>query len=85
VPIKDSPWVFLIGGIIGAIDSILWFILIRQYQSKEATYILSTIWDIMITLIFLLIPLFFHIQLGKTAWIGIILCAAGLITLKAGS
>ena len=84
--IKDTPWIWLIGFTISGAEGVLWFWLVRCMPNKESTLIISLVWDVLMTSVFIIVPiLMFHVRLDWKTSIGFAFCVVGLIILKCAS
>jgi multidrug transporter EmrE-like cation transporter len=69
--------------ILGAGMSIPWAFIVKYTLTKESLFLYSISWDVMVTVISLVIPiLLYGVKFSFANWIGIGLIVAGIFTLK---
>jgi hypothetical protein len=73
-----------VGMSMGMSMTICWLIIVRYCGAKESLFLYSISWDIMITVLSLLIPIcWYGIKFHPVSWAGIGLIVAGVGILKA--
>ena len=78
-PIKNSPYFFPIGLTAGFLANLLWLSLAKQSFDKDQTLQLGILWDAMLTLIYVLVPvLMFGARLSGWQLAGSILILLGV-------
>jgi len=74
---------YIIGSMIfGFCMSFSWPYIVKHTNDPNLLYTRGLIWDAMLVGCFTVLPLFFGVKLGLTAWIGVALVVLGLIIMK---
>lgn len=82
-PIKDSKYFLPVGMGLAIIANLAWLFLTRSMTDTTKILLIGMYWDLMLTLIYLLIPfIFFHVNLSTTQYCGIITIVFGIILTK---
>lgn len=83
---RNSNYCIPIAAMSGTVSALLWAMAIRCIDDNHGIYVYDLIWDAMLTLIFILVPIvWFGVRFNKVEVIGITLVGIGLLVLKAGS
>jgi len=65
------------------VATIMWLYLIRTYDKKADIFVVNIIWDVVVSLITILVPLFmYNIKIDMKTLIGGILAIAGVLITK---
>lgn len=81
--VRNSKYFIFLGLILGNLTSFLWFYLAKMLQEKEKIYFASVIWDVLLFLVFILIPIFFfEVKLNKYCILGLTMIVLGLLLFK---
>jgi len=63
--------------------SIPWAFIVKYTATKESLFLYSISWDVMVTIISLIVPIcFYGVRFSFANWIGIGFIVAGIFTLK---
>lgn len=77
-PLKGSPWFLTVLALSGSLTALTWGLIAKANAGLEL-YRYAMWWDVMIVLVYLLLPLlFFNVQLSGFGWIGISLMILGV-------
>lgn len=77
---KNSIFYYPIGITVALIVNLLWFKIAREVLDNNSLYRYGVVWDVLIALSWLLIPvLFFGIKLTKTNVTGLVLLVIGIV------
>ena len=80
---KNLSFFYLAVVVLGIGMSIPWGIIVRYTSTKESLFLYSISWDVMVTIVSLVIPIYFYgVKFSFNNWIGIGLILAGIFTLK---
>lgn len=83
---RNSNYCIPIAAVSGVMSATLWAVAARYIDNNHRIYVYDLIWDTMITMIFILVPvIWFGVKFNKTEMIGIVVTGIGLLLLKAGS
>jgi len=79
-----DKWYFVpLGLLISIFTNILWFTTAKYFNDPRRTYIMSLGWDIVVCLIYFILPVIFcKIKLNKSELTGIIVMIIGLLIMK---
>lgn len=80
---KNLSFFYVAVVVLGIGMSIPWGFIVRYTPTKESLFLYSIAWDVMVTVVSLLIPIFFYaVRFSFLSWIGIGIIVIGLIILK---
>ena len=61
----------------------MWLYLVRTYSEKKDIFVLNTVWDVVVSLITILVPLFmYNIKMDMKTVIGCVLAIVGILITK---
>lgn len=83
VTLQNSPYFFWIFIITGIAVNLLWASLVKVVKDGDQILRLGSIWDVLMTVSWFVIPvLFFNVKLNMMAWVGILFLIIGVILLN---
>ena len=80
---KNLSFFYIAITVLGIGMTIPWGIIVKYVPTKESLFLFSISWDVMVTLVSIIIPIcFYGVKFSFTNWIGIGLILAGVFTIK---
>ena len=80
---SKSPWLPVLGAVLGAATTALWFSIVRLTDDASTTYTRALIWDTMIVVTYSLFPLLFApIALTRVQFIGYFVTLCGIAMIR---
>ena len=72
-----------ISSVAALVATIMWLYLIRTYDEKSDIFVVNVIWDVVVSLITILVPLFmYNVKMDTKTLIGAILAIVGVLITK---
>jgi multidrug transporter EmrE-like cation transporter len=81
--LKLSKWYLVIGALGGILTNVLWLLIAKSESNSSSLMLKALIWDSMIVITYLIIPIiFFNAKLSSVQVLGILLILSGMLLTK---
>lgn len=80
---KASSWFIPFGVFTSGLANFVWYMVLKKTQGPQNIYLMGVIWDVVITVVYLLIPIaFFNLTFSPKQAVGIVLALTGIYMIK---